>query len=122
LFLVSPEVVSVSRFVSAWNFLVKRKFPVERIKLVVNKNRKESIVKPEELEEQFEKRIFGKITFDPPTCIDALNEGVPVVERTPKEAVAIDISRAIRQLLCLPVSEKDSRIEKQGFSLWNIFG
>jgi MinD-like ATPase involved in chromosome partitioning or flagellar assembly len=122
LFLISPEVVSVSRFVAAWNFLVKRNFPVERIKLVVNKHRKESIVEPEKLEEQFGKRIFGKICFDPTTCIDALNEGVPVVKRTPKEKVAIDMSRAIRQLLCLPASENESVCsEKSRFSLWNLF-
>ena len=122
LFLVSPEVISVSRFVAAWNYLVKKNFPVERIKVVVNKYRKESIVEPEELEEKFGKRIFGKIIFDPATCIDALNEGVPVVERTPSKDVAIDLSRAIRQLLCLPASSKDEMNARKSFSLWNIFG
>ena len=120
LFLMAPEVISVKRVVMAWDFLRRRDFPLERIKLVLNRFRKESMVKPEDLEERFGKRIFGRISLDPAPCIDALNEGTPLVKRTPKVQVAIDLSRAIRQLLCLPAT-KEEQAQQGSFSLWNIF-
>jgi len=119
--LLAPEVVSVKRVVSAWDFMQRRGVPLDRVKLVLNRYRAESMVKAEDLEERFGKRIFGRIALDPAACIDALNEGLPVVKRTPNAGVSVDMSRAIRQLLCLPASE-DEQTRDESFSLWKLFG
>ena len=119
-FVVSPEVIAVQRLVKVWESLSSRSFPMDRIKLLINKHRRDSLVKTEDMESRFGNRVFAKIAMDSLACSDALNEGTPVVKRTPKSRAAVDISRAIRQLLCLPPS-KEEEAGNSSFSLWNLF-
>jgi len=118
---VTPEVITVNRVCMALDFLARKKLSTERVKLLLNRERSEGVIRRKDIEERFEGKIFGAVTFDPASVTDALNEGLPLVRRTPKVQASIDISRACRQLLCLPSVQENVPKEK-AFSLWNMFG
>lgn len=119
IFLVfTPDMVSVSRVVSALHALARAGLDRDRIRLVLNKFTHDETLNVEDLENRFEQRIFGRINFEPETVLGSLNDGLPVVKRNRSSVVSVDLSRTARQLLSLPTHEAR---EPSGFSLFGLF-
>ncbi len=70
--LSEPCMVNVKRLLTV---LYKLSYPHEKIKIIVNKNQRNSPISLTEAEERMNKEIFWKIPDDFPTTMAAINEG-----------------------------------------------
>jgi Flp pilus assembly CpaE family ATPase len=112
---VAPNLVSVSRTENILEKVESLELG-ERIRLILNKFEKGRGMTPAILQQRLGKKVVGQVRYDDKLALQALNEGKPVVTGSPKAWVSVDLTRLARQALSLGGDEKE------GFSLWNLFG
>jgi MinD-like ATPase involved in chromosome partitioning or flagellar assembly len=113
----APDIVSVSRAVPIVRWLDHEKLG-PRLRLVLNKFQAEAGYSAEGIEKRFQRRVLGRVEFEPTLALGSVNEGVPLVKRNPRSTVAVDLTRFARQIVS---HQGEEGSEKAGFSLWNLF-
>lgn len=114
-----PDLVSIARSLPVVKGIQDKGLDA-RLRLVLNKFTPEVGIKPELIEDRFGRPVLGRVEFSHEMALEAINEGVPLVKRNPRSAVAADLMRFTRQTISRPTG--DARSAPGGFSLWNIFG
>ncbi len=112
------DIVSVGRALPVVRSLASTGL-APRIRLVQNKFHAHVGFRPQTLEERFQRPVTGRIEFDHALAVEAANEGVPLVKRTPRCPAATDITRFVRQTLSAAPREETP---ERSFSLWNLLG
>lgn len=94
LIITSPEIATVRNTKAAINVLSELNFPKQKIKLVLNKHDKRSLIKPKDVERTIEHSLYHVINADYKYASLSLNTGVPIVISRKRKA----ISKQIRKL------------------------
>lgn len=113
---MGPDIITVSHSLG----LVRRlesEGMADRFRLVLNKFQPHQDVTVELLEKKFARQVIGGIEFEHSMALDAANEGLPVVKRSPRATLTADLTRLARLLVSrLPVQPSPERL----LSLWDL--
>lgn len=110
LLVVLPEQPSVKRAVSLVNSLRERRYPLERVQLVVNRAHKRSAFSAEQIASALGVSLLGEVPSDGWVVVPAVSKGVPFVLSNPESRAA----HSIRELAAKLVGEHRAVSKQRG--------
>ena len=88
-------------------------YPKDKILLILNLTGRKADVKKEEIENILKMKIFGKIPADENLAISSLNEGVPIVLKSPRHPISKAFSDIAKDLVKIIQTSKTEYLEKE---------
>ncbi|MGC8835007.1 MAG: AAA family ATPase, partial [Armatimonadota bacterium] len=110
LLVVLPEQPSVKRALSLVNSLRERRYPLERVQLVVNRAHKRSAFSAEQIAAALDIPLLGEIPSDGWVVVPAVSKGVPFVLSNPESRAV----HSIRELAAKLVKERRAVSKQRG--------
>lgn len=100
LFVVTtPEISTIRNVKSALLTLNDLNYPKSKIKVILNRSDRGSLIKPKDIEATLNQNIYASINFDYKNAISSLNEGITVVERNTKTGMGKEFINVAKKII-----------------------
>lgn len=100
LFVVTtPEISTIRNVKSALLTLGDLNYPKSKIKVILNRSDKRSLIKPKDIEATLNQNIYASINFDYKIALSSLNEGITVVEKNTKSGMGKEFINVAKKII-----------------------
>jgi pilus assembly protein CpaE len=112
LLVLNPDLASLRDVRQFMDLSKSLSYPSEKTLLILNLTGRKADVKREEIENILKMKIFGKIPADENLALSCLNEGVPIVLKSPNHAITSAFTDMSKNLIKLIQAAKNDYFEK----------
>ncbi|MCJ7695975.1 MAG: hypothetical protein MUO40_11210, partial [Anaerolineaceae bacterium] len=112
LLVLNPDIASMRDVRQFIEITATLSYPKDKTLLILNQSGRKADVKKEEIESILKMPIFGKIPADENLALSSLNEGVPIVLKSPHHSISKAYSSIAKELVKIIKSTKAEYQEK----------
>jgi pilus assembly protein CpaE len=112
LLVLNPDLASLRDVTQFMEVAKTLSYPPEKVLLILNLTGHKADVKREEIEQILKMKIFGKIPADENLALSCINEGVPIVLKSPNHMVSKAYAEIARDLAKVIQSTKSDYLNK----------
>ena len=113
LLVLNPDLASMRDVRQFIEISVSLSYPKEKTLLILNLSGRKADVKREEIEKILKMKIFGKIPSDGNLALSSLNEGVPIVLKSPRHPISKAFSEITADLVKIIQTSNAEYLEKE---------
>jgi pilus assembly protein CpaE len=118
LYLVTvAEVAAVRNLVRQVDYFTRKDVPAEKIRIIVNRHQKRSLVSDEQIEKVVGQKIYWRVPNQYPEVVKAIHEGNPVAQTSSSE-----VSRSVKDWAATLVKRPDEESKKQNGKFLGLWG
>lgn len=88
-------------------------YPKDKMLLILNQTGRKADVSREEIEKILKMKVFGKIPADENLALSSLNEGVPILLKSPRHPISKAFSDITAELIKIMQTSKTEYLEKE---------
>ena len=99
LLVLNPDLASMRDVRQFMEITATLSYPKDKTLLILNQSGRKADVKKEEIESILKMEIFGKIPADENLALSSLNEGVPIILKSPHHAISKAYNGIAKQLV-----------------------
>jgi pilus assembly protein CpaE len=113
LLVLNPDLASLRDLRQFMEISTTLSYPKEKMMLILNLAGRKADVRMEEIEKILKMKIFGKITADENLALSSLNEGIPILLKSPRHPISKAFNDIAADLAKIIQSSKTENIEKE---------
>ena len=113
LLVFNPDLASMRDVRQFMEISATLSYPKEKVLLILNLTGRKNDVRKEEIEKILKMRIFGKIPADENLALNSLNEGVPILLKSPHHPISKAFSDITAELVKIIQTSKTEYLEKE---------
>jgi pilus assembly protein CpaE len=113
LLVFNPDLASMRDVRQFIEISVTLSYPKEKVLLILNQTGRKNDVSREEIENILKMKIFGKIPSDEDLALNSLNEGVPILLKSPNHPISKAFSDITAELVKIIQTSKAEFLEKE---------
>jgi pilus assembly protein CpaE len=113
LLVLNPDLASMRDVRQFMEIAATLSYPKEKVLLILNQTGRINDVKKEEIEKILKMKIFGKIPADENLALNSLNEGVPILLKSPRHPISKAFSDITAELVKIIQTSKTEFLEKE---------
>lgn len=99
LVVTTPEISTIRNVKSALLTLGDLNYPKSKIKVILNRSDRRSLIKPKDIEATLNQNIYASINFDYKIALSSLNEGVTVVEKNTRSGMGKEFINVAKKII-----------------------
>ena len=112
LLVLNPDLASMRDVRQFMEVASTLSYPKDKTLLILNQTGRKADVKREEIEEILKMKIFGKIPSDENVALSSLNEGIPILLKSPRHPISKAFSEITTELVKIIQSSRTEYLEK----------
>ena len=113
LLVLNPDLASMRDVRQFMEVASTLSYPKDKTLLILNQTGRKADVKREEIETILKAKIFGKIPSDENIALSSLNEGVPILLKSPRHPVSKAFTDITTELVKIIQTAKNEFLEKE---------
>jgi pilus assembly protein CpaE len=113
LLVINPDLASMRDARQFMEIAATLSYPKEKMLLILNQTGGKNDVSKEEIEKILKMKIFGKIPADENLVLNSLNEGVPILLKSPRHPISKAFSDITAELVKIIQTSKAVFLEKE---------
>jgi pilus assembly protein CpaE len=112
LLVLNPDLASMRDVKQFIEVAATLSYPKDKTLLILNQTGRKADVKREEIENILKMKIFGKIPSDENVALSSLNEGVPILIRSPRHPISKSFADITTELVKIIQTSRTEFLEK----------
>ncbi len=113
LLVLNPDLASMRDVRQFMEVSATLSYPKEKVLLILNQAGRKADVRREEIEKILKMKVFGKIPADENLALSSLNEGVPILLKSPHHPISKAFSDITEELVKIIQTSKTEYFEKE---------
>lgn len=113
LLVLNPDLASMRDVRQFMDIAATLSYPKDKMLLILNLTGRKADVRKEEIEKILKMKIFGKIPTDENLALSCLNEGVPILLKSPRHPISKAFSTIAAELEIIIQTSKSEYLERE---------